>query len=292
MKKINLKVSDENIYKLEKNYKEALKDSKLKDLIKYLKIDDLTAMLNIEDLKAAISDKENSLTYHEYDECKNINQGYVTRPIIENSKLYFVYDECSCMKDIHVKNNVELFSVSKNLKDANMKSIYTDDKKRKKIIQAIKEFYDNYGKKQKAIYLYGTFGSGKTYMLSALLNKLAEKNIKSIIIHVPELMRSIKESFNDSSYKDKMEALMNVEILLLDDIGAEYLTEWARDEILEPILNYRMENNLATFFTSNYSIDELEKHFSLGSNSLRARRILDRIKTLAKEVDLISESRR
>ena len=106
MKKINLKVSDENIYKLEKNYKEALKDSKLKDLIKYLKIDDLTAMLNIEDLKAAISDKENSLTYHEYDECKNINQGYVTRPIIENSKLYFVYDECSCMKDIHVKHNV------------------------------------------------------------------------------------------------------------------------------------------------------------------------------------------
>ena len=292
MKKINLKVSDENIYKLEKNYKEALKDSKLKDLIKYLKIDDLTAMLNIEDLKAAISDKENSLTYHEYDECNNINKGYVTRPIIENSKLYFVYDECSCMKDIHVKNNVELFSVSKNLKDANMKSIYTDDKKRKKIIQAIKEFYDNYGNKQKAIYLYGTFGSGKTYILSALLNKLAEKNIKSIIIHVPELMRSIKESFNDSSYKDKMEALMNVEILLLDDIGAEYLTEWARDEILEPILNYRMENNLATFFTSNYSIDELEKHFSLGSNSLRARRILDRIKTLAKEVDLISESRR
>ncbi len=292
MKKINLKVSDENIYKLGKNYKEALKDSKLKDLIKYLKIDDLTAMLNIEDLKAAISDKENSLTYHEYDECKNINQGYVTRPIIENSKLYFVYDECSCMKDIHVKNNVELFSVSKSLKDANMKSIYTDDKKRKKIIQAIKEFYDNYGTKQKAIYLYGTFGSGKTYILSALLNKLAEKNIKSIIIHVPELMRSIKESFNDSSYKDKMEAIMNVEILLLDDIGAEYLTEWARDEILEPILNYRMENNLTTFFTSNYSIDELEKHFSLGSNSLRARRILDRIKTLAKEVDLISESRR
>ena len=39
-------------------------------------------------------------------------------------------------------------------------------------------------------------------------------------------------------------------------------------------------------------IEELEKHFSLGSNSLRARRILDRIKTLAKEVDLISESRR
>ena len=292
MKKINLKLSDENIYRLEKSYKEALKDTRLKDLIKHLNIDEQTAMLNIEDLKSVISDKENFLHPHDYSECTNINKGYVTRPVVENSKLYFVYDECSCMKDIHIKNNVELFSVSKNLKDADMKSIYTDDKKRKKIIQAIKEFYDNYGNKQKAIYLYGTFGSGKTYILSALLNKLAEKNIKSIIIHVPELMRSIKESFNDSSYKDKMEALMNVEILLLDDIGAEYLTEWARDEILEPILNYRMENNLATFFTSNYSIDELEKHFSLGSNSLRARRILDRIKTLAKEVDLISESRR
>ena len=45
MKKINLKLSNENIYKLEKNYKEALKDSKLKDLIKRLNIDDVTAML-------------------------------------------------------------------------------------------------------------------------------------------------------------------------------------------------------------------------------------------------------
>ena len=129
MKKINLKLSNENIYKLEKNYKEALKDSKLKDLIKRLNIDDVTAMLNIEDLKSAIKDKENSLEFHGYEECKNVNQGYVTRAVVENNKLYFVYDECSCMKDVHVKNNVELFSVSKNLKDANMKCIYTDDKK-------------------------------------------------------------------------------------------------------------------------------------------------------------------
>ena len=58
MKKINLKLSDENIYRLEKSYKEALKDTRLKDLIKHLNIDEQTAMLNIEDLKSVISDKE------------------------------------------------------------------------------------------------------------------------------------------------------------------------------------------------------------------------------------------
>ena len=52
------------------------------------------------------------------------------------------------------------------------------------------------------------------------------------------------------------------EVLILDDIGAEQSTPWVRDEILQVILQYRMQEDLPTFFTSNFDFEDLEKHFA------------------------------
>ena len=84
-------------------------------------------------------------------------------------------------------------------------------------------------------------------------------------------------------------------MLLLDDIGAENCSNWSRDEILGPILQYRMENNLPTFFTSNLTLDELETALSTttsGVDKLKARRIIERIKQLTVTLELVSKNRR
>ena len=57
-------------------------------------------------------------------------------------------------------------------------------------------------------------------------------------------------------------------MLLLDDIGAENTSNWSRDEVLGPILQYRMENHLPTFFTSNLTMDELEEALSTTSSGV------------------------
>ena len=79
---------------------------------------------------------------------------------------------------------------------------------------------------------------------------------------------------------------MNCELLLLDDIGAEHITPWSRDEVLEPILQHRMDEKLPTFFTSNFDYSGLEKHFTIGGEVVYAKRIIERIKYLSKEVQL------
>ena len=84
-------------------------------------------------------------------------------------------------------------------------------------------------------------------------------------------------------------------MLLIDDIGAENLTAWARDEILGSLLQYRMQEGLLTFFTSNMSILELEKHLSLTTNGvdkIKAKRIIERIQQLTTEKTLISKNYR
>ena len=72
------------------------------------------------------------------------------------------------------------------------------------------------------------------------------------IHNVNEFLRSLKASFNSSiEYQERFEYIKKVPLLLIDDIGAEKLTDWARDEILGTILQYRMQQQLPTFFTSN-----------------------------------------
>ena len=103
----------------------------------------------------------------------------------------------------------------------------------------------------------------------------------------------MKEDF--SLVEDKVNYLKNVDILLIDDIGAENVTAWGRDEILGTILQYRMNNKLSTFFTSNLTLEELEVHLSLSKNSedkVKARRIIERIKELTEDLELVSINRR
>ena len=182
------------------------------------------------------------------------------------------------------------------IKNARMKDIYIDDKNRKQIITWLTKFIHEYDskKKIKGLYLNGNFGCGKTYLISATFNELSKRGIKSAIIYWPEFLRSLKESFSDD-FKEKFNYIKKVPLLLIDDIGAENVTLWGRDEILGTILQYRMEEGLTTFFTSNLTYEELESALSLSKgkvDSLKATRIMERIKNLTVNMNLIGENRR
>ena len=129
-----------------------------------------------------------------------------------------------------------------------------------------------------------------------MFNELAKRGKQVAIIYYPEFLRALKESFNtENEFKDKFNYIKSVEYLLLDDIGADSVTEWSRDEILGTILQYRMEEKLPTFFTSNLTIDELEVHLSMTSkqvDKVKAKRIIERIKQLSSEITMISENKR
>ncbi|MDD3452778.1 MAG: primosomal protein DnaI [Bacilli bacterium] len=231
--------------------------------------------------------------------CQNKVTGYAYLPKKNNNKLEFNYKACKYQNKIinqnKFLNNVYLFEIPKVIKEAKMKDIYTNDKNRFEVIKWIKEFIKRYEADQhiKGLYLYGSFGSGKTYLISALFNELAKKNIKSAIVFWPEYLNKLKNSFNGDKdeFKNLLEKIKRSPLLLIDDIGAENVTPWSRDEVLSPILQYRMEEMLPTFFTSNLDKQNLEIHFSSSKNGVeevKARRIMERINQLTEKIDLIS----
>ena len=82
---------------------------------------------------------------------------------------------------------------------------------------------------------------------------------------------------------------------MIDDIGAEKVTEWSRDEILGTILQKRMNNYKTTFFTSNLDMEALQQHLRINNYSddeMKARRIIERIKQLTDDIELIGENKR
>ena len=177
-----------------------------------------------------------------------------------------------------------------------MKNIYKDDKKRFEVIKWLSEFIKNYKKnpQQKGLYLYGNFGCGKSYLIAAMFNELAKENVKSAIVFWPEYLRELKASFG-TDFEVKVDYIKTVPLLLIDDVGAENSTAWARDEILCTILQYRMDDKLPTFFTSNLDLKALEKHLSITRDNVdivKARRIIERITQLTSNIEMISENLR
>jgi DNA replication protein DnaC len=73
---------------------------------------------------------------------------------------------------------------------------------------------------------------------------------------VPDLLRFIRRGFGDGAADERLDALMEVDLLVLDDLGAERLTAWA-DEQLFVLLNARYLDERATVLTSNERPDTL-----------------------------------
>ena len=296
MEKIDKFLNSKISTSIKQNYIKALEDESFRRLITQYKIDEEVGMKYTSRIMDSSKEHTNCSNCPSLAACSNSVRGFCLTPKQNKNTINFSYDMCKYLKKEEYRENVQVFDVAKDIKNASIKNIYTNDKNRIEIIKAIKNFINEYkkGTNPKGIYLHGSFGSGKTYLISALFNELAKSGTTSVIIHTPELLRSLKDSFS-TDYSEKFYLLKHTPLLLLDDIGAEYLTAWGRDEVIEPILQYRMDEGLPTFFTSNFTILELEKHFTTASNSIdkvKARRIIERIKQLSVEVELISKNLR
>ncbi len=303
MKEINKYLSKTNKKELgsilRKEFLLATKDENFIKLCNKLKTDEKVLMKYTSALEETTEELNNCKGCKGLGQCKNKMLGYVKYPDVDGEIMIFSYRACKYKKKElkDTNENITYFEIPEVLKNAKMSEVDIEDKNRTKLLKYINNFIKKYtkGEKIKGLYLHGSFGSGKSYILSALINELAKDNVYANIVYYPNLLRKLKESFNDNSYESELEGIMNCDILLLDDLGAENNTPWSRDEILGTILQYRMDNDLSTFITSNLNLEELETHLKATKDStdkVKARRIIERIKQLTEDIELISENRR
>ena len=138
------------------------------------------------------------------------------------------------------------------------------------LLRAVKraeEFSVSFPMVQKGLLLIGPPGIGKTHLaISVLRNVIIEKNIRGLYFDTRSLLSTIRSTYNPvtrTSEADILERVMQAELLVLDDLGAERLTEWV-EETMHLIVNTRYNDRKPTIFTSNYE-DEPDDSDSLKS---------------------------
>lgn len=233
-------------------------------------------------------------------EKEKFNSSSAYRPVLELNDGYVdvSYQETSFLIQNRARLEMEqrftLIGLSPSFKKVSWQhdiyeQITNRDKGRMPAIRAIQSVI-NEPASAKGIYLYGDFGVGKSYLLAGMVNSLATQGLNCQMIHYPTYIA--QPNFAASS---QVETVKSAQVLVLDDIGGEVNSAWARDNVLQVILQYRMDNNLLTFFTSNYSMKDLEERLSQtrdGIDTWAAKRVMERVKFLSKEIHLEGKNRR
>ncbi|MBW7985420.1 primosomal protein DnaI [Lactobacillus helveticus] len=195
------------------------------------------------------------------------------------------------------ERRLQLIDVPTRLHDVSLSEIDVNDD-RKQVLTLIYDFLRKYKQAPhvQGLYLSGDYGVGKTYILAGLANYVVTNMNKNVVfLHVPTFIAGLASHFDDNSLQSEIRRLSECDLLILDDIGAESLSQWSRDDVLGVILQARMDNVLPTFFSSNLDMEALESHFEETRNAtdpVKARRLMQRVRFLAKEVVVSGPDRR
>lgn len=219
-----------------------------------------------------------------------MNQGYADVSYLETEELI------QFRKQEAVRERIELMHLPNHLKQIRLEDLDFQDENRLAIYQALDSFVAAVGQGAKGLYVFGNFGVGKSYLMAYLAHRLSSTHqLSTLMLHYPTFVVDVKNAIQDSTVKEKIDHVKTAPVLILDDIGAEQHSSWLRDDVLQVILQHRMQENLPTFFTSNFSMAELERHFAAGKSgdeTWQAKRVMERIRFLAQEIHLKGINRR
>lgn len=160
-----------------------------------------------------------------------------------------------------------------------------------------KAYLENFQKFKKAgegIYYSGTFGTGKTHLAVSLAQELINQGVPVICMTAIDLLAEIRRTYdknrNVSEY-EILQAYKDVDLLVIDDLGKEYCSDWAIT-MLYDILNDRYEQCLPTVITTNYSDDDLVDRLARKSNYETAGAIVSRLHEVTMGITMNGEDRR
>lgn len=203
-------------------------------------------------------------------------------------------------KEEEIRKRVKAMDMPKDVREARLNNFDLSSDGREEAFASAMKFIKEYAQTpkdfHKGLYLKGTFGVGKSFLLGAIANNLAERGFVTTIVHFPTFTVEMKQAIAKDLVGEKLDAVKKSPVLMIDDLGAESMTSWIRDDVLSVILQYRMQEQLVTFFSSNLDLNELEKHLAVTQRGeqepLKARRIMERIRYLTKEITMSGSDRR
>ena len=109
--------------------------------------------------------------------------------------------------------------------------------------------------------LSGDYGCGKTHLAAAIANHRSRAGRPVLFIVVPDLLDHLRATFGPHStvsYDQRFEEVRRAPLLILDDLGTQSASSWAREKLFQ-LFNYRYNARLPTVITMAQTIDEVDE---------------------------------
>lgn len=176
--------------------------------------------------------------------------------------------------------------MDKKFTDCNFKNFRITEEN-KKYLQSMYKFSENFEEMKKhniGLLLYGKPGTGKSYMSFCIANELLNRGVSVIACTSSKILQRMRElsSFGQEGIDSFLSTLQRVDLLIIDDLGAENNSEWNRAKLYEIIdARYRAEKPL--IITTNLDLFKLEGVLT-GADGVT--RTFDRITEMCQPIEI------
>lgn len=176
---------------------------------------------------------------------------------------------CSCQQRDLARRLIEAAAIPRRYERCRLSRFETterDPRRRSQLQKALKDCHRYVGSfitddgsfRETGLLFTGPPGGGKTHLAVAVLLELIERyRVRGHFVELTSLVHRIQATFGpgtDITKSDVLHPVLNAEVLVLDELGAQKLTPWLQDT-LYLMINTRYTRRLATLFTTNFRLE-------------------------------------
>ncbi len=178
-----------------------------------------------------------------------------------------IVDNLDWQKEYFVNHRLESAQIPRRFWNKTLANFETKgDVKRKRLVADAEHFIKGFtfqNEFPKGLFMSGPVGCGKSHLASAILREIIRKGYSGLFYNSPDLLRDIRATFDEGSELTEdtlLEYIEEVDLLVLDDLGAEKVSEFVLDRFYL-IVNKRYEGCKPLIVTTNYDEETLKSRF-------------------------------
>jgi DNA replication protein DnaC len=164
---------------------------------------------------------------------------------------------CDCWRDEVAERILRAARIPPLYKRCDLDNFHDHNDTLARAVTRARVFGESFPVIDKGLLFVGSPGVGKTHLAVATLKRAIRRTgAHGLFYATPELLALIRSTYNSSTRSteaDVIRPVMDAELLVLDDLGAERPTDWV-EETMNLIVNTRYNHRRATIFTSNYPL--------------------------------------
>lgn len=181
------------------------------------------------------------------------------------NKLIFKAYNMSNLAEIIKTDNFKTFNYDYYSKEINEENKMSPYENIKIVMAKLNIFVDKFDERFKNFIFYGNSGIGKTFLCSCIAKELLDKGKTVVYMTAFDLFESIKKKFakNDEDIlkKDYKEFKNDADLLIIDDLGTEFITNFTLTEFFN-IINTRILKKKPTIISTNLNPEKLLEQYS------------------------------